>query len=289
MLTQFIINGIIIGSIYGLLGTGFSIIYHTTKIFHIAYSILYMVAGYFIFSFANTLNFPWLLSLVLALFLTIIISILIEKLVYQPLEERNANHNTQLIASLGVMIIGINVIVLFYGNETKLLSNTIASSITFKDLIITYPQLLQFVVSIVLLVLFYLLLKYSSFGLKIKAIKDDVVLAKIQGINTNRIRLYVFAISGCFAAVSGILMAYDIGFDPYIGLPMLLNAVVAMIIGGNKKFYTTLLGGILLGVIQALVIWKFSANWQEAITFVVLILFLLLRPQGLLGTKTREV
>ena len=84
-------------------------------------------------------------------------------------------------------------------------------------------------------------------------------------------------------------MAQDIGMDPYVGLPMILNVFVAMIIGGTGKFVAPVLGGLIIGLVQALVVWQFSANWQEAITFLLLIGFLLFRPQGILGKKIRAV
>lgn len=289
MLLQFVINGLIIGSVYAMLGTGFSLVYQTTRIFHIAYAILYMAAGYFAFSLIYTLKFPIILAFLLAVLLTAFVSIVMDKLVYSFLLKKKANENTILIASLGIMIVGINLIALFYGNETKILNPAIAGSVTLGEYIITYPQLYQFVLSITALLILYILLKYTSLGLKIRAVKDNPILAEVNGIAVVKIRFYLFLISGLMAATAGILMGNDIGFDPYVGLPMLLNAVVAMIIGGNKNFQATLLGGLLLGILQALVIWKFSANWQEAVTFVLLIFFLLFRPQGIWGIKTRFV
>lgn len=291
MLEQFIINGIIIGAIYAALALGFSLVYNTTKIFHIAYAVLYMVSGYFLYTFFNQLHLNIFLSSILAIAITIALSIFIEFTIYQPLIKRKASLNVILISSLGVMIVIINLIALFYGNETKIIHNDIAKSIHFGQdaVIITYPQLYQLIFSILFMGILFFLMKYTSTGIRIRALKDDEELAKVQGIDISKYRLIIFAISGFFAALTGILMAQDIGIDPYIGLPILLNAVVAMIIGGIGKFYAPVLGGFILGIIQALVVWKFSANWQEAITFMLLILFLIFRPQGILGTKTREI
>ena len=291
MLTQFILNGIILGAIYSAMALGFSLVYNTTKIFHIAYAVLYMISGYFLYTFFNQLHFDFFLSTVLAIIITIFAGVFIEFAVYQPLIKKKASLNVILISSLGVMIVAINLVALFYGNETKIIHNEIAKSIHFGQdtVIITYPQLYQLMFSLLSIIGIFVLLEYTPVGIRIRALQDDEELAKVQGINIRKNRLIIFAISGFLAALTGILMAQDIGIDPYIGLPMLLNAVVAMIIGGIGKFYPSILGGFILGVIQALVIWKFSANWQEAITFILLILFLIFRPQGIMGTKTREI
>jgi len=289
MLIQFLINGIILGAIYSSLALGFSLVYNTTKIFHIAYAVLYMIAGYFLYTFFNQLGLSFIIATFLSILSTVFISIIIELVVYRTLIKKNASLNVLLISSLGVMIIIINSIALFYGNETKIIHNDIAKSIRFNDIIITYPQLHQVFFSSFFLILFFILNKYARLGIKIRALSNDAELAKVQGLDIPKMRIKLFALSGFFAALSGVLVAQDIGIDPYIGLPMLLNAVVAVIIGGLGRFSATVLGGFILGILQALVIWEFSANWQEAITFGVLILFLIFRPQGILGNKTREV
>jgi len=289
MILQFLINGLILGSIYASLALGFSLIYNTTKIFHIAYAVLYMMAGYFFYTFYNVLGLPYFFATVIAVCITIVVSILFEVLVYKPLDRKKASLDVLLISSLGIMIIVINLIALFYGNETKIINNEIAKSISVGDVIITYPQIFQFTFSLLFIALFFLLIKYSKFGIVVRALKDDVELAKVHGLNISKTRIKLFALSGFFAAISGVLMAQDIGIDPYIGLPMLLNAVVAMIIGGIGSFSTPVFGGFVLGLLQALVIWKFSSNWQEAITFGLLILFLVFRPQGIFGKKIRKI
>lgn len=289
MLIQLVINGIIMGAIYASLALGFSLVYYTTKIFHIAYAVLYMISGYFLYTFFNQLHWSYLLSVGLSIITTIIISFLIEILVYKPLVKKKASDEVILISSLGVMIIIINLVALFYGNETKIIDNNIAKSISIGEIIVTYPQIYGLLFSILFIVLFFIIIHFTRLGIVIRAFKDDVELVKVHGLNIFKTRMILFGFSGFFAALSGILMAQDIGFDPYVGLAMLLNAMVAMIIGGTGKFSAPVLGGFIIGLLQALVIWQFSANWQEALTFLLLIGFLVFRPQGILGKKIRQV
>jgi branched-chain amino acid transport system permease protein len=289
MLTQFIINGLITGAIYSLVALGFAIVYNTTRIFHMAYAILYTTAPYLLYTFFNQLGLPIGVGVLIAILGTILLSLLVELLVYQPLEKRNRSLNVIMISSIGVMIIVINTIALIYGNDTKIIHSQISKSISLRNIIITYNQLIQFTVSIILIALFMFFLKFSKFGIKTRAMRDNVYLCKLFAMDISKFRLLLFALSGFFAAVGGILVGYDVGVDPYVGMPMLLNAFVAIIIGGEGKFYSPIVGGFLIGLLQALVVWKFSANWQDAVTFTLLILFLLFRPQGLFGEKMRLV
>ncbi|MCI0515714.1 branched-chain amino acid ABC transporter permease [candidate division KSB1 bacterium] len=289
MLIQLLANGIIMGSIYSLVALGFALVYNTTRIFHIAYAAIYMFSAYIILSFYKNLQLPLLLAFLIAIFFTIGLSLLIERTVYLPLAKRKSSLNVVLISSLGIMIVLVNIIAMFYGNEIQILNPNISKSVTFRDIILTYTQLAQLFVSLVLMVMFLIFLKYSKFGIKTRAMRDDEVLCTVFGMDINRMRLILFGLSAFFAAVGSGLVAYDVGMDPYIGMPMLLNAVVALIIGGVGRFEAPILGGFIIGILQSLAVWTFSSRWQDAVTFTLLIIFLLVRPQGLLGEKQRVV
>jgi len=218
-----------------------------------------------------------------------LLSIVMELTVYRPLVNKKSSFTVILISSIGIMIIVINLIAMFYGNETKILNPNISKSISFRNIILTHTQLLQFVTSILVISVFFIFLKFSKFGIKTRAMRDDEVLCLVFGMNINKMRLTLFTLSGFFAALGGSLVAYDVGMDPYVGMPMLLNAVVALIIGGMGRFEAPVIGGFIIGILQAMAVWAFSSRWQDAVTFTLLILFLLFRPQGLMGEKKRAV
>ena len=289
MFLQLLGNGIIMGSVISLVALGFALVYNATRVFHIAYAVLYMFAPYMVFLFSGTLGFPLWLGIVIAIILTVLLSVLIEGLVYQPLLAKGASLNTVLISSIGVMIVLINVIAMSFGNEPQILRQGISKSVQFLGLLFTYNQLLQIAISVVLMIGFILVLKHTKLGLIARALRDDEELVTVLGVNIRRLRLLLFALSAMFAAVGGILISYDVGMDPYIGMPMLLNGVVALIIGGMGRFGSPILGGFVIGILQAVTVWAFSARWQDAVTFTLLILFLLFRPQGLLGEQERAV
>lgn len=289
MLLQFIINGIIIGSIYSLVSLGFAIVYNTTRIFHIAYAVLYMFCPYMILTFFSNLGIPIFIAFIIAILITVVLSLLMEIIIYRPLAKKNSSHNIIMISSIGIMIIVINTIALFYGNETKILNPDISETFSFGEIIITCIQLAQFVISTIILLIFLAFLKFSKFGIRTRAMRDDDVLCSVFGMDIYKMRIILFTLSAIFAAIGGGLVAYDVGMDPYVGMPMLLNAVVALIIGGIGRFEAPIIGGFIIGILQSLSVWAISARWQDAVTFTLLILFLLFRPQGLLGEKKRAV
>ena len=289
MLIQLLINGFMMGSIYSLVSLGYALIYNTTKTFHIAYAVIYMFCPYMFLTFHNKLGLNLVSALSISIISTIILSLLIETLVYQPLEKKKSSLNIIMISSIGVMTVVINLIAMSYGSETKIINKRISESVSIGDIIITHTQLYQFVTSILILGTFLLILKYSNFGIKTRAMRDNNLLCSVFGLSISKFRILLFAVSGLFAAIGGFLVAYDVGMDPYVGMPMLLNAVVALIIGGVGKFEGPIVGGFIIGILQSLTVWVFSSRWQSAVTFVLLIIFLLFRPQGILGEKQRQV
>lgn len=289
MIWQFIVNGVITGMIYGVVSLGFALVYNTTRIFHIAYAAIYMVAPYFLIFLLKILGIPLIISVIIGLSGTVIMGLATELLVYTPLVRRNSSSSVIMVSSIGVMIVIINVVALLAGNETKVINTEISNSFSIGQALITYTQLAQFAISMVLIVAFFTFLKFSRFGIQTRAYRDDDTLSAVLGLNTLRLKRILFLLSSLFAGIGSCLIAWDVGMDPYVGMPMLMNAMVALIIGGIGRFEAPVLGGILIGVLQALVVYFTSARWQDAVTFSLLIIFLLFRPQGILGEKMRRV
>ena len=119
--------------------------------------------------------------------------------------------------------------------------------------------------------------------------RDDITLFRVFGMSERKMRLILFTLSAIFVAAAGNLVAYDVGIDPYIGMPIFLSAIVALIVGGIGNFTAPVLGGFIIGILQSLTVLLFSARWQNAVTFILLIAFLMFRPQGILGEKQRIV
>lgn len=289
MIWQFIINGLITGILYSLLAIGFALVYNTTRIFHIAAAGIYVFAAYVFWFFVVSVGLPVFAGLLVAVVLTMLLSLLSEMLIYRPLKNKKASLNVTMIASIGLMTVIINAIAMCFGNETKVIENAILQPLTFGDIIVTTPQKYQALIGTAVLVIFMVILQRTNWGLRLRALSADETLFETLGYDTRITRVMVFLVSGAFIAIASCLTVYDIGLDPHMGMNVLINAMVAMIIGGVGRYDTCILGGISLGVLQSLTVYQFSSNWQNAVTFVLLIILLFLRPQGIAGYKQRTV
>ena len=299
MLFQFLVNGLIAGSVYALVALSFSLIYRSTKIFHIAHAAIYTSAAYFFFLFYIQAHLGILLSIFISIVCTGILGLLAEETVYQPLLKEKASFSVMLISSIGIMTIIVNTIALIWGNETKIIIKGISkvkkiynpfagTESAFKEIIVTFPQLYQLCFSILSILFVLFILKYTKFGKKVNAICSNDRLVEIFGISLKQYRRYIFFIGSAMAGLASILVAVDVGMDPYIGMPTFLISAVAVIVGGEDYFEGAVLGGFMLGFAKALVVWKMTAKWENMVVFLLLILFLLFRPKGILSSKMRD-
>jgi branched-chain amino acid transport system permease protein len=181
----------------------------------------------------------------------------------------------------------VQIVVMIWGNDVKTLRTGLDEVSQLGGFFITKAQWIIIVVAAVILGTFAAFLMRSNLGLRLRALADNPIQFALFGFNVTSHRLLAFALAGFFAAASSLITANDIGFDPYTGLHAVLLAVVAVMIGGQSSFLGPVLGALLLGLIRAQVVWFFSARWQEAATFLLLAIFLLFRPQGLLRGKMR--
>lgn len=289
MFLQFIINGFIAGILYSLCAIGFALVYNTTRIFHIAAAALYVIAAYSLYYAYNIMNMELPLAVFFAIVVTALFSLGSEWIVYRPLYKKKSSLNVVMISSIGLMTILVNAVAMFFGNETKVIDNSIQRTYNWEDVIITTPQMYQLVVGMAVIIVFMFFIRYSRLGIQFRALSSDDVLFKALGYRVNRVRNIIFLLSGVFIALASCLTVYDVGLDPHMGMNVLINAMVAMIIGGMGRFNACILGGLLLGILQSLVVYQFASNWQNAITFLVLLFFLFRRPQGIAGYKQRTV
>lgn len=283
---QILINGMIAGLTAGLAALAFSVVYVPARVLYIALGGIYAAAPYITRTCLQA-GWPWPLAVIATLLTGIAISLACELLNHAPLERRRASPGAHLISSLGIYIILVQVIALMWGNDVKVLRTGLDATVRAGDIIITRAQILAGMGSLALIAGFFVWLKFSNLGLQFRALADNPTELALRGYNIRRLRLLAFGMSGVLGSASALLMAYDIGFDPHGGLLVILLAIVATIIGGRDSFVGPVLGGVLLGVVRSEVVWILSSRWQEAVTFLLLVLFLYIRPGGLLSRKVR--
>ncbi len=283
---QILANGIITGGAIALLALAFTIVYLPTRIFYIALAGIYTISPFISWTCLQW-GWSWYLSAIAAILVGTLLSLGFELVNHAPLEEKQASSGAHLVSSLGLYIIVWQTAAIFWGNQTKVLRTGLDAITQFSGVILTQAQVLAFGVSALVLGIFYTWLQFSQLGLQLRALADNPKELALRGYNIRQLRLITFGVSGFLGSASSILVAYDIGFSPQGGLTALLLAVVATIIGGSQSFWGAALGGILLGVLRSQVVWFLSARWQEAITFLLLAIFLFVRPHGLIGQKNR--
>lgn len=290
MINQLIVNGIIAGSVYTLVAVGFAVIYRTVKFFHFAHGVVFTAGAYFVYFFKAWLGWPDIVAIPVSTCLCAVLGILIEISVYRPLRHKGSSSLILLLASLGIYIVLQNIISMIFGDDIKTIrSGIVKEGINILGARITPVQITIIIVSLLLVASCFLFLKYTKVGQAMRAVANEPELANISGIETDRVILFTFAIGSALAGIAAILVALDVDMTPTMGMNALMMGVVAVIIGGVESIPGIAMGGLLLGMAQHLGVWKISSQWQNAIAFVVLLIFLLFRPQGFLGKKIKKV
>lgn len=281
---QLTLNGIIAGSIYALVALGFNLIYGTVRFFDIGYGALTAVGGYIVFFLSKQLGLGLPISIVAGVLVAGGIGYLVYRLVYAPLRTRKASNMVMLIASLGVLTVLQALVAILFTSQFRTLSQVAGTQPIFDVFggVITQTQVIILVTGLVIMLLLAALLRWTRFGKSVRAISDSEEVSKVVGIDTKKVVGIVFFIGSAIAGLAGILVGFDTGIEPTMGFSLLLKGVVASIIGGIGNVYGGILGAFFLGLIENFGIWHISAEWKDAIAFVILIIFLVFRPQGIL-------
>jgi branched-chain amino acid transport system permease protein len=290
MIAQLIINGIIAGAAYSLIAVGFVIVYRTTHLFHFAHGGMYAFGAYMTFLFKVQFSFPLLLAASVSVILTALLGGMIEIAVYRPLRRKRAARTVLLIASLGLLILIQDSLSLCFGDEMRAIGNgKVTEGIPVLGGRITPIQLTMVCVSAALYLIIAIAVRFTTTGKKMRAVSNDRILSEIVGIESDNVLLLALVVGSALSAAAATLVALDTNITPTMGFSALLMAVVAAVVGGMDSIEGCALGGLLIGMAQNIGVWKLSTQWQDAIVFTILIVFLLIRPQGFLGTVSEGV
>lgn len=283
-LAQLIANILITSSYMILVGLGFSISYRTTKFFNLAYAFLFVVGPYFVLMLNSHLGLP--LAVVLSVLLVGLTGVLLDVLVYRPLRHKNASTLILLLTSLGIYVILLNVISLIFGDESiSIRLGKVEQGIDIFSAKITSIQIVHIGLSIATIIITSISLKFTRIGLAILAVSSSPELANVTGIQSEKIIIWTTLVSSIFIGLAGILVALDVNMNPTMGMNALLMGIIVVIIGGVGSIPGIALGALLLGLAQHLGVWAISSQWQDAIAFIILFIFLLFKPEGFMGKK----
>jgi branched-chain amino acid transport system permease protein len=299
-LTQQLFNGLSLGAIYALIAIGYTMVYGIIGMINFAHGEIYMIGAYVGLVTLSAIGvnsglplpFVILAMLVVAMVVTAVYGYAIEKVAYAPL--RGGPRLVPLISAIGMSIFLQNWVALGQGARDMAVPPLVTGAVQFtlgSDFVITapYSRIMIIVVTVVLMVALSLFIKYSRVGRASRACSQDLGMANLLGIDTNRIISYTFIIGAMLAAVGGVLIALAIGkLNPFIGFIAGIKAFTAAVLGGIGSIPGAMLGGVLLGLAETFAAAYISSQYKDIVAFGLLVFILLFRPTGLLGKPEVE-
>ena len=297
---QQLLNGLTVGSTYALIAIGYTMVYGIIGMINFAHGEVYMIGSYVTFIALTGLAMLGLESLPLLIFGAFILSIIvtsaygysIERVAYRPL--RGSHRLIPLISAIGMSILLQNFVRIAQGARDVAMPRLVTGSVTLGDeasfnASLSYMQIIIFVTTLVAMIALSIFISRSRTGRACRACSEDIKMTGLLGINSNAIIGITFVIGAILAAVAGVLLILYYGVvTPYIGFMAGLKAFTAAVLGGIGSIPGAVLGGLVLGVTEAMTSGYFSSQYKDVVAFALLILILLFRPTGILGRPEVE-
>jgi len=296
---QQLVNGLSLGAIYGLIAIGYTMVYGIIGMINFAHGDIYMISAYLtaiamsvLLSFGvNSVPFALLLILIFAVAVTATYGWVIERVAYRPL--RGSTRLAPLISAIGMSLVLQSYVQVSQGARNQgiptLIKGTLRIGSDTNFVQITYIQLLILIATTASMAILTFVIQRTSLGRQCRATQQDRTMAGILGINTNRIISSVFVIGASMAAVAGVLVTLNYGsFDFSIGFITGIKAFTAAVLGGIGSLPGAMLGGIILGMSEALFSGFVNTDYKDVFAFVLLVVVLIFRPSGLLGKSEFE-
>ena len=287
-LVQQLINGISLGSIYALIALGYTMIYGIIKLINFAHGDVYMVGAYIGFFAITQAGLGVVPALLISMVTTGILGMVIEKLAYKPL--RHAPRISVLITAIGVSFF-LEYTSMYFVTPTPRTFPAVLDNVAFNvgPFVVNGQQLMIFAVTILLMVILTYIVQRTKTGKAMRAASYDTETAQLMGIDSDRVISFTFGIGSALAAAAGVLVGiYYNSIDPLMGIMPGVKAFVAAVLGGIGILPGAVVGGLILGVVEALVAGFVSSTFRDAAAFAILILVLLFKPTGIFGKNTRE-
>ncbi len=287
-LVQQLINGVSLGSIYALIALGYTMIYGIIKLINFAHGDIYMVGAYLGFFAVTQMHVSIFPALLISMAVTACLGMIVERLAYKPL--RHAPRISILITAIGVSFF-LEYTTMYFVTPTPRTFPSVIENVSFNiaGFIINGQQLLILSITMILMAILTYIVQKTKLGKAMRAASFDTETAQLMGIDSDRIISLTFCIGSALAAAAGVLVGvYYNTIDPLMGIMPGLKAFVAAVLGGIGILPGAVVGGIILGVIEALVSGFLSSTFRDAAAFAILILVLLIKPSGLFGKNTNE-
>ncbi|MEH2184034.1 branched-chain amino acid ABC transporter permease [Nostoc sp.] len=304
---QQLLNGLSIGSVYAIFALGYTLVYSILGIINLAHGAIFTLGAYFTYALmggnfgfngllANAvlpIKLPFAISLILGSTLAGLVGVVMERVAFQPLRRQGSDPLLTVVSSLGVAVVIVNLIQYLIGAESYTYpANTYGNlppAINFgsseNPIPIRSVQVVIFTVSVVIVAILTYFINRTKYGKAMQAIAEDPITASLLGINSDRFIILTFFISSFLAGLAGTLVASSVSIaGPYFGIAFGLRGLAVIVLGGLGSIPGAVVGGLLIGLVEAFVPAEFS-GYKDAVAFGILFIMLLVRPQGLLGRR----
>ena len=287
IIINILINGLVYGTTYALMAVGFSLVFGVAKILTLAHTGFYMIAGFLIFIAVKVFNLSLLPSAVLAVLITGVLGIISYKLCLDRIKE----HQTAvLIVSVGLVMLFQEVLLLIFGGDFKGIPPFIVGFVNVGDIKVTDQSFLIIIVSIAALLGLWVMLSKTNLGISIRAVAEDMEVANLMGINVGRVSMIIVGISAVLAGISGVVAAPIFMVHPLMWLHPLVIVLAAVVLGGLGSVKGSVIASFIMGYAETSVIYLVpgGAFLGGAVSLCVMVIILLIRPEGLFGIAFEE-
>ncbi len=283
---QLLFNGLIAGAVYALVASGFALIYSVCRFVHFAHGAVIAISAYILYLLFSDLGLNFWVASFLTIIFASIFGLLVNFLVYRQFRKRKASNAILLIVSFALLILFESLILIIFGADVKTIGFVkVARGLDFLGAIITPLQIFIILFSLFLLAGLFFIMKKTRLGKMMRAVADNGDKARVIGISPEKIYAYAFVIGSAIAGTAGILVGLEQNLEPTMGSSLMIKGFTGAIIGGITSVPGAILGAFLLGLVENFGIWYLPSGYKDAISFTILFIFLLVRPQGILGIK----
>ncbi len=288
LLLNLFLDGVTTGAVYALIAVGFSLLWWLADIVHLAHGGIMLAAGYAIFFTVSGLGLPLPLGIVAGLAAAVLLGLAMDNLVYQPMRARGSSEMTLLTASLGALIVLEYGLTLAFGPEGVAIDAGALRAPVLPGILpaVDYYAVVTVAVTLAVFLGLAAFIRHTAIGKAMRAVAENSTLAEVIGLRALHVQRMATIVAAALVTPAAALLLYSNGVAPSDALRVVLIAATIAIIGGRGSIAGALLGGLLVGVAEAVMQWKFSAGWRQMVTFGFLYLILLWRPQGLFGHNT---
>ena len=288
---QYLTNALALGSLYALIAIGYTMVYGILRLINFAHGEIFMLGGYIAFYAVTFFFLPWGVAYIVALGLTGIFGIAVERTAYRPL--RNSPRISIMISAIGVSFLLQNLGVLIFGGRPVAfhVPQIFDTIIRFGEVSLMSVSLVIPVITAILLVVLRTIVRKTKTGMAMRAVSTDLPAARLMGVDVNKVVMFTFGAGSVLAAIGGIMWALRYPqLHPTMGLMPGLKCFIAAVIGGIGNISGAVLGGLLLGFIEIMLVAILPAlsGYRDAFAFLLLIIVLLVKPSGLLGKHQIE-